>query len=155
MPLPEFDAEGYLPAGIHATTLAQALARFGVGSAVRQRQAELLRQVVEAAKNYPTIKRILVWGSFVTAKPEPNDLDYSAVVGVNYQSDEIAVAHRRFFTPFNARLYYGVDRSYLILYDYPLIRYTRHIDFICNSREKKDCGIVEISIWGENLGEGT
>ena len=65
MPVPELEPGGCLPAGIHAASFAEVRARFGAGSAARQRQGELLRQVVEAAKEYPTIKRVLVWGSFV------------------------------------------------------------------------------------------
>ena len=56
MPVPELEPGGCLPAGIHAASLAEVRARFGAGSAARQRQGELLRQVVEGAKEYPTIK---------------------------------------------------------------------------------------------------
>lgn len=83
MALPELNADGYLPPGIHTASLEEVLARFGEGSPTRQRHGELLRAVVRAALEYETIKRILVWGSFVTAKPDPNDLDYTAVVSVN------------------------------------------------------------------------
>lgn len=81
MALPDLDNEGFLPPGIHAASLAEIRTRFGSGSAARERQGELLRQIVEAAGKYETIKRILVWGSFVTAKCEPNDLDYSCSLG--------------------------------------------------------------------------
>ncbi|MFQ6042153.1 MAG: hypothetical protein ACE5PV_14950 [Candidatus Poribacteria bacterium] len=50
----------------------------------RSKQAELLRRVVEAAKAYDTIKRVLIWGSFVTAKLEPADLDFSVVVSITH-----------------------------------------------------------------------
>jgi len=48
MPLPDFDKDGYLPSGIHAASLAEVVERFGTESQARRRQAELLRQVVEA-----------------------------------------------------------------------------------------------------------
>jgi hypothetical protein len=154
MPLPDFDHEGYLPPGLHAAPLAEVLTRLGVDSAARQRQAELLRQVVEAAIVYPTIKRVLVWGSFVTTKPEPGDLDYSIVVSVMHKPVQIAAEHRRFFVPFDAHMHYGVDRGYLVIFDYPLETYVEQVDFLCQTRSLRPCGIVEISLRGEVIGEG-
>jgi hypothetical protein len=130
-------------------------ARFGAGSATRQRQGELLRQVVEAAKEYPSIKRVLVWGSFVTAKAEPNDLDYSLIVSVDHHRARIAQAHRRFFVSSDARRYYGLDRNYLIIPDYPLDYYIEKLDFMCRSRNRSACGVVEISLRGELVGEAS
>lgn len=152
MPLPNFNSRGSLPPGLHAASFARVTERFGAGSAARQQQAELLRQVVEAAKTYPTIKRVLLWGSFVTGKPEPNDLDYSIVVSVDYDPTQIQTEHRRFFAPYEARLYYGVDRGYLVIYDYPLESYIELVDFICHDRERDSCGVVEMSLRGETIG---
>jgi len=149
MSLPDFDQDGYLPPGIHAASLEEVIKRFGTISQVRNRQAELLRQVVEAAKAYTTIKRVLIWGSFVTDKLEPADLDFSLVVSINHWQTKINDEHRRFFVPSEARLRYGVDRSFLILPDYPLEPYIESLDFLCHTRTKRECGIVEISIHGE------
>jgi len=96
-------------------SLAEVIEPFGAGGSVRARSAELLKAVVNAAVYYETIKRILVWGSFVTSKPEPNDLDYTAVVSVDHRTTILANEHLRFFSPRDARLYYGVDRSYVVI----------------------------------------
>jgi hypothetical protein len=151
--IPGFEREGFLPLGIHTASLSEVRAHFGPASAVRQRQSELLSQVVEAAKGYPTIKRVLVWGSFVSAKVEPNDLDYSVIVAVNHNQAPIARAHRRFFVPADARRHYGVDKSYLVIKDYPLDVYVERVDFVCRNRAMQRCGILEISIRGEIAGE--
>ena len=97
MPLPDLNSDGFLPPGIHAASLRETLTRYGDGSQARQRQGNLLRLIVEAAQSYPTIKRVLVWGSFVTAKPEPNDLDYSVVVGTAHEVVDVPLEHKRFF----------------------------------------------------------
>jgi len=152
MPLPEFTEEGHLPPGIHAAPLAEVLARFGVGSEARERQAELLRLVLETATAYPTIKRVLAWGSFVTQTPEPGDLDYSIVVAVHHRDALIAKPHLRFFSPLEARQHYGVDRGYLEIADYPLELYVELLDFLCHTRSLRPCGIVEISVRGEVVG---
>jgi hypothetical protein len=151
MSLPDFDKDGYLPPGIHAASLAEVVKRFGTGSEARSKQTELLRQVVEAAKAYATIKRVLIWGSFVTDKLEPADLDFSVVVSITHWQTKINDEHRRFFVPHEARLRYGVDRSFLILPDYPLEPYIESLDFLCHARARRERGIVEISIRGETI----
>jgi len=151
--IPELQSEGYLPPGIHSASLSEVQARFGSSSAARQRQSELLGQIVEAAWGYPTIKRVLVWGSFVTAKVEPNDLDYSVIVSVAHDRERITPQHRRFFVPSYARRYYGVDKSYLVIKDYPLDVYVERVDVVCRNRSRRPCGILEISIRGELAGD--
>jgi hypothetical protein len=149
MSLPDFNQDGYLPPGIYAASLAEVVERFGTASQARNRQAELLRQVVEAAKNYPIIKRVLLWGSFVTTRLEPADVDYSIVVSIDHWRTILHPEHRRFFQPFEARLFYGVDRGTLVIPDYPLEPYIERLDFLTHTRELSECGIVEISIRGE------
>lgn len=153
MSQPDLESDGYLPPGIHAASFHQVEECFGVGSEARERQAELLRLLIEAARSYPTIKRVLLWGSFVTDKPEPNDLDYSIVVSVGHPLTQVAPEHRRFFVPSDARRFYGADANYLVIYDYPLERYIERMDFLCHRRDKQPCGIVEIHLHGEFTGE--
>ena len=121
--IPDFDKRSLLPPGIYNATLDDCLARFAVGSDARQQQGELLRLAVEAASQYETIKRVLVWGSFVSDKPAPGDLDYSLVFSVLHDEANVREEHRRFLSVYGARLYYGVDRGYLLLTDYPVERY--------------------------------
>ena len=149
MSLPDFDKDGYLPPGIHSASLAEVVKRFGTDSEARSKQAELLRQVVEAARAYTTIKRVLVWGSFVTAKYEPADLDFSIIVSITHWQTKINDEHRRFFVPHEARLRYGVDRGYLVIPDYPLDVYIEFMDFLCHTRARRERGIAEINIRGE------
>ena len=117
------------------------------------RQAELLRQVVTAAQRYPTLKRVLVWGSFVTSVLEPNDLDYSVVAEVTHRLSSIAPEHRRFLVPSEARRQYGTDAGYVLIYDYPLERYLERVGFISRSRDGHERAIVEINLRGESTGE--
>ena len=83
--LPELNADGYLDPGIYLALLDEVLERFGTGSA-RERLSNLLRLIVENARKYPTIKRVWLWGSFISAKPEPADLDYSIVVDPRHRT---------------------------------------------------------------------
>lgn len=75
MPLPDFDPRGDLPEGVHAATLGEVLARFGHGGPRRQLITERLVRVYGLARATGKLLRFVVFGSYVTAKPEPNDVD--------------------------------------------------------------------------------
>lgn len=130
--------------GIHNALLAECQARFGVGCARREGFGRLLDEVIAAARNYPTIKRVLVWGSFVSAKPEPNDLDYSLVVSVTHGDATVQPEHRRFLVARDARTFYGTDRGYFEIRDYPVEPFAERLLFIAASRTGTPRGIVEI-----------
>ena len=148
MILPELNTDGYLAPGIYLASLDEVLARFGAGSLARERQSNLLRLVVESARKYPTIKRALIWGSFVSAKPEPGDLDYSIVVDIRHRSVTIHPVDARFFVPFDANIHYGVDRGFLVVYDYPPESCAEQLIFLCEDRDGKRHGILEVSCHG-------
>ena len=150
MPLPELNSEGYSDPGIYLASLEEILQKFGTDSPAREQQGNLLRLIVERARNYSTIKRVLIWGSFVSAKLEPGDLDYSIVVNPRHQITSIAQADSRFFTPIDAKIYYGVDKGYLVLYEYPPEYYAEAILFFCQDREGWLHGILEVSCDGQN-----
>ncbi len=154
MSLAEMQMDGYLPPGIHAAPLAEVSGRFGTASASRRKWTELLLSVVSAATAYPTMKRVLVWGSFISDKPEPADLDYSVVVSVDHAKAEVADEHRPYFVPFEARKHFGIDAGYLIIRDYPLEYYMERVDFLCRRHDGRPRGIVEISLRGEIAGGG-
>jgi hypothetical protein len=75
MALPAFNAEGDLPPGVHRATLAEVLERFGQGSVQRCAVADRLRRVYQLVISTGQLARFAVFGSFVTAKEEPNDVD--------------------------------------------------------------------------------
>jgi Family of unknown function (DUF6932) len=149
MPLPNFDADGFLPTGIHAASLAEVGDRFGQGAPLRRREFDLLRRVVAAALECATIKRVLLWGSFVIGRPAPQDLDYSVVVALDHPRTAIGGAHRRFLVPSEARQRYGVDTGYLLIADYPLEIYVERVEFLCHTKSRRPCGIVEVALRGE------
>jgi hypothetical protein len=71
--IPEFNAGGLLPQGIHPATLEEVLERFGGN----ERRDQLLTGLVEALRllRAAGCRRVYINGSFVTAKERPNDID--------------------------------------------------------------------------------
>lgn len=75
MALPPLDEEGYLPPGIHAAMLAELEEVFRYGSPRRNWLWGRLVEVMEVARASGRVKRLIIWGSFVTRKELPGDLD--------------------------------------------------------------------------------
>jgi hypothetical protein len=75
MALPAFNEEGDLPPGVHRATLAEVLARFGQGSVRRCAVSDRLNRPHHLVTSTGQLARFVVFGSFVTAKDEPNDVD--------------------------------------------------------------------------------
>jgi hypothetical protein len=84
-PIPAFRADGYLPAGLHEASEADVLFRFGSPSRRRHRLVHRLRRWIELARLIGA-RRVLVDGSFVTMKDEPDDIDAVILLPTDFQS---------------------------------------------------------------------
>lgn len=82
-PVPAFRPDGYLPQGVHVCSEADVIFRFGSSNRRRRRLARRLRQWIELGRQVGA-KRLLVDGSFVTAKEEPQDVDTVMLLPQNF-----------------------------------------------------------------------
>lgn len=78
--IPPFDESGFLPPGVHPATLEEIEERFGGGSELRRVQMESVRWMVDLAQQAGA-QRIVLNGSFVTDRIEPNDVDCVLLAG--------------------------------------------------------------------------
>ena len=90
MPLPPLTENGELPLGVHLGCLREVLDRFGVGS--DQRKALALRpgRVHRVAQATGHLARFVIFGSFVTSKSEPNDVDILLVMADSFDASQSA-----------------------------------------------------------------
>jgi len=72
---PPMTAAGDLPAGIHGATLAEVIEHFGQGTPGRAMLGRRLRHIYQLVHQTRCVARFILFGSFITAKPEPNDVD--------------------------------------------------------------------------------
>jgi hypothetical protein len=72
--IPDFRPDGYLPEGVFKATEAELTFRFGAANRRRRYLITRVRHWIELARRIRAI-RLLIDGSFVTAKLEPNDVD--------------------------------------------------------------------------------
>ena len=82
MLVPPFNEHGLLPEGIHDCTLDEIQKRFGSfqGSARRPNLWARFQEFLGEAKASGLVVALILDGSFVTAKPDPNDIDLVLVV---------------------------------------------------------------------------
>ncbi len=72
---PEFNANGDLPTGIYRGTLNQVVEYFGATTLRRRQLARRLERIYQFAFDTGHLARFILFGSFVTAKPTPGDID--------------------------------------------------------------------------------
>lgn len=82
--IPPFRADGCLPEGLHRASEAEVLFRFGTSTRRRRRLALRLRRWIELARQVGA-RRLLLDGSFVTAKGEPHDIDAVLLLPPDFQ----------------------------------------------------------------------
>jgi hypothetical protein len=86
---PEFDTSGDMPPGIHPGTLAEVVTHFGSRTPQRQRVARRLEHIYALAKASGHLARFIVFGSFVTAKPAPNDVDIFLLMSDSFDVSQV------------------------------------------------------------------
>ena len=84
MPLPAFDNRGDLPVGVHQATLAEVIERFEHGTLQRELVTARLIHIHGLAQRTGKLLRFIIFGSYVTDKPEPNDIDILLVMTDNF-----------------------------------------------------------------------
>ena len=86
MPLPELDRYGDLPIGVHQASLDEVIARFGHGTPQRQLVTTRLLRIYDLARGTGKLERFSIFGSYVTAKPDPNDVDIMLIMHEHLRS---------------------------------------------------------------------
>jgi hypothetical protein len=144
MALPEFNDQGDLPAGLHRATLAEVVARFGARTEARRQATAVLRRVQQAAAATGKLERFVVFGSYVTAKPEPHDVDVVLVMKDDFSLAACDEAARVLFD--HQRAQAEVGASIFWLCPSVLLRGSLE-DFLLGWGTKRDLsrrGIVEV-----------
>ena len=86
---PAFDNDGDLPIGIHQATLTEILQHFGTGTEQRELIGQRLEHIFMLAHSTGKMARFIVFGSFVTAKLAPGDVDIFLLMEDSFNADEV------------------------------------------------------------------
>ncbi len=113
MPLPPFNTNGDLPAGVHAISLRDAIERFGKPTVRRKVLAGRLERIYRLARQTGQVARFVVFGSFVTDKPQPNDVDVFIVMDDNFDYGKAVGETRLLFDHASAQDHFGASVFWL------------------------------------------
>jgi hypothetical protein len=111
MSIPALLPNGFLPPGIHAATLQDIIAQFGMSNPRRQELGTRLEALLRVARSTGRLRRAFIWGSFVTDKPFPRDLDVFLFMqeGFDRVFRQLPQSQRNVFEHDRARLLFEAD----------------------------------------------
>ncbi len=86
--LPDFNQSGNLPPGIFEISVSETIEHFRGSTHQRNIVSQRLERIYEIAKSTGYLKHFVVFGSFVTSKPEPNDIDIFMIMSDTFDVTE-------------------------------------------------------------------
>jgi len=111
--LPSLGTDGDLPSGIYRATLQQMLRRFGKGSRQRIAVGQRLERIHRIAVATGQVARFVVFGSFVTAKRDPADVDVFLVMEDTFDMEQLTGEARVLFDHASAQAHFGASVFWL------------------------------------------
>lgn len=112
MPIPGLDNAGLLPPGVYDCTLDEVRQAFGVFQTTdrRPRLFDKLQALIQQAWATGFVAEIIIDGSFVTSKPDPNDIDLILVLNAGHDfTAELRPFEYNVLSTRQARKTYGFD----------------------------------------------
>lgn len=107
MALPPLTEDGELPRGVHPAPLREVLDRFGAGSAQRKALALRVTRVYRIARETDHLERFVVFGSFVTDRPDPQDVDVFMIMANTFDASSLTGDARLLFDHGAAQAHFG------------------------------------------------
>jgi hypothetical protein len=109
VPLPPILESGDLPPGVHRATFLEVRERFGAATTRRMVIASRLERLDHLARGTGHLARFVVFGSFVTAVPEPNDVDIFLLMEDTFDSDLLTGEAKLVFDHAAADAHFGAS----------------------------------------------
>ncbi|WP_089721432.1 DUF6932 family protein [Candidatus Entotheonella palauensis] len=113
MPLPDFDSGGDLPEGVYQASIDEICARFGQDTPQRQVVTARLLRIYHLAEMTGKLDRVIIFGSYITAKPDPNDVDVVLVMRDDFELQACDDTTRRLFDHTEATEEFGASIFWL------------------------------------------
>ena len=144
MLLPNLNHEGELPEGIHQAAIDEVVAQFGSGTEQRVIATENLKRIYELAKETEHLQQFLIFGSYITSKPKPNDIDVVLIFDDDFDMAACSEDVKRLLNHQQATTEFGAS----VFWIRPSLLFLETIDeFIAGWQVKRDGtrrGIIEV-----------
>ena len=111
--LPPFRKDGDLPLGVYRVTLRETLRRFRKGSRQRFAVAQRLERIYRVSVDTGHLARFVVFGSFVSAKREPADVDVFLLMEDTFDMGQLTGEARVLFDHAAAQAHFGASVFWL------------------------------------------
>jgi hypothetical protein len=109
MVLPALTLAGDLPPGVHRAGWPEFQNRFGVSSPRRVWLLGRLRLLLDLAATSGKLQKVFIWGSFVTAKLSPKDVDILLILDQDFEVERVSAAAQVVFDSVRAKLLFEAD----------------------------------------------
>ena len=86
---PPLNEQGDLPVGVHSATLGEVIERFGKSSSCRAALVRRLDRIYPLVRETNGLARFILFGSFITAKDAPNDVDIFLLMADSFDVSKI------------------------------------------------------------------
>lgn len=110
---PKFNNNGDLPRGIHEASLNDVIEHFGTGNFQRAVLAQRLNRIYDLSVETGQTARFIIFGSFVTDKPNPQDIDIFLLMEDTFDIRQVAGEARIIFNHMAAQNYEGASIFWL------------------------------------------
>jgi hypothetical protein len=143
--IPDFTHSGFLPEGTHIATMDEIKQRFALfdRSDRRIRLFERLEQLVAEARASGIVRHILLGGSFIANKSEPNDFDCILVIAPEIIERTLLPREYNLVSRHVARRLYGGDVV-------PVLNgsaaHAEYLEFFQHARDGQRVGVLEIEL---------
>jgi predicted nucleotidyltransferase len=109
MSLPAANEYGDLPPGIHVAGWEEVRERFGLKPQARRRALAKLRLLYDLATRTGHLRRFLVFGSFVSGKTTPRDVDVALIMSADFRLEDAPRESQTLFSHADAEARYGAS----------------------------------------------
>lgn len=107
--IPDYNTDGNLPEGIYLIEEEEFINHFSSISAKRKWLGDRMRELLALVKSTGQLDRMFVWGSFVSNKESPNDVDILLIMKETFQLEKISKENRFIFDHVAARIRFHID----------------------------------------------
>ncbi len=106
---PDFDSDGDLPPGIYQARLTEVIEHFGTDTPQRRIVGRRLEHIFNLATKTGHLARFIIFGSFVTAKPDPGDVDIFLLMEDTFDAGRLSGETALIFDHVAAQNYEGAS----------------------------------------------
>ena len=141
--LPDFNELGDLPAGIYQASIDEIISAFGSGSPQRELLTSQFIEIVNLAHSTGQLHKVFIWGSYITTKLAPNDIDLLLIMNVEFDSENFVGREGLVFDAMAAQHLFNASIWWITQRTEPSTR-NLILEQIQIRRDGKHRGIVEV-----------